>query len=284
MNLLVVVIALVLRYRGLLGEPAATVGHLVRRWRDMWLQRGAREGWAPPLVLGLAVLLPALLLAVFLNLFDGLWQRLIIGAVGVLVLGQILLDQRQPGVAKRMQAEWIARVWPGDNGGQPALLAAELVADAELAPARRELVEEHLRELFAPLFWFLLLGPVGALVYYLLRLMAEGEGSPAVPVAQQMLHYAEWPVARLLALGFALTGDFMATWQHLRDRLLDRQLDAVELLDESAERAQVVSLIMSPDSSPAAVLTHALATVQALLHRTLILLVVLLALHTLLWF
>lgn len=284
MNLLVVVIVLLLRHRGLMLEPAATVGMLVRRWRDMWLQRGVRDGWAPSLVLGLAVLLPALLLAVFLNLFGGVWQRLAVGVAGLLVLGHVLLDQRQPGVARRKPTEWLAREWPGESAGQPALLAAELVAESELAPARHELVEEQLRELFAPLFWFLLLGPVGVLVYYLLRLVAEGDGGPVILLARQLLHYAEWPVARVLALGFALAGDFMATWYQLRDRLLDRDVAAVDMLDDCASHAQPVSLNMTPEASPAAVLIKALAAVQGLLQRTLVLWVVLLALHTLLWF
>lgn len=284
MNLLVVIIVLGLRHRGLFMEPSATIGQLVRRWRDLWLQRGGREGWAPAMVLGLAVLLPALLLAMLLALPAGAWQKVLTGVAGVLVLGQVLLDQRQPSVSSRYQALWQGREWPADSLGQSGLLASELVAESELAPARRELVADALRELFAPLFWFLLLGPVGVLAYYLLRLMAEGEDGTATPLARQMLHFAEWPVVRVLALGFALAGDFMATWQHLQDQLLNRNVTAVELLEESADRAQPVSLKTSIDVPVATTLSLALLAVQGLLQRTLVLWVVLLALHTLLWF
>jgi len=283
-NLLVVIIVLGLRHRGLLLEPAATIGHLVRRWRDMWLQRGLREDWAAPLVMALIVLLPALLLAIFLNVFDGLWQRVLEGLAGLIVLALIVLDQRQPGVLKRMQAEWQARAWPGEGGSPSKQLASGIMIDRELAPARQALLEEQLRELFAPLFWFLLLGPVAALAYHLLRLMAEGDEGPAVTYARQLLHYAEWPVARVLALSFALAGDFTSAWQHWLECALDREMTALDLLDASMVRAQSVDLKGAPDAVTGVVLTQALGTMQGLLHRALVLWIVLLALHTLLWF
>jgi AmpE protein len=284
MSLLVVVMVLLLRHRGLFQEPSATIGQLMRRWRDMWLQRGGREGWAPALVLGLAVLLPALVLTVVLVLPTGLWQTLLTGVVSVLVLGQVLLEQQPMSVISRFQSAWQAREWPSDSMGQSGLLASELVAESELAPARREMVEEAVRTLFAPLFWFLLLGPVGVLVYYLLKLMAEGDEGTALMLSRQALHFAEWPVARVLALSFALAGDFTATWQHLQDVLLNRDVVTGELLEESADRAQPVSLKPSVEMPVVTTLSQALLTIQGLLHRTLVLWVVLLALHTLLWF
>lgn len=284
MNLLVVIIVLGLRHRGVLVEPAATAGHLVRRWRDMWLQRGLREGWSAPLVMALTVLLPALLLAIFLNVFEGWWQRVLESLTGLVVLALIVLDQRQQGVANRMQAQWQACAWPGEGGSPSMRLAAGIITDQELAPVRQTLLEAQLRELFAPLFWFLLLGPVAALTYHLLRLMAEGEEGAAVAYARQLLHYAEWPVARVLALSFALAGDFTATWQHWLDTVLDRDLTALDLLDASMVRAQAVDMNGVPEAATGAVLAQALGAMQGLLQRALVLWIVLLALHTLLWF
>lgn len=284
MNLLVVVVVLIARHRGLMHEPAVTIGLLLRRWRDMWLQRGTREGWTPAVVIGLAVLLPSLLLAIVLSLPGGVWQRLLTGAAGLLVLGQILLDQSMPNAAARFRTLWQTKAWPVDTAAQSGLLGAELVAESEFGPARRELVEEGLRQLFAPLFWFLLLGPVGGLGYYLLRLVAEGDESSVVPVARRVLHLVEWPVARVLALTFALAGDFVETWQHLQEQLLRRDEEAVSLLEESATRAQSVTLKMVVDEPVAETLGQGLSLVEGLLFRTLILWVVLLALHTLLWF
>lgn len=283
MNLLVVIIVLGLRHRGLLVEPAATIGLLLRRWRDMWLQKGTREGWAAPLVMTLTVLLPALLLAIFLNVFDGAWQRVLESVIGLIVLAMIVLDQRQPGMLAQINAQWQARTWPTEGSVQ-SMLVAPVMIDRELVPARRTLLETQLRELFAPLFWFLLLGPVAALAYHLLRLMSEGEEKATSAYARKLLHYAEWPVARVLALSFALAGDFTTTWQYWLENVLDREMAALDLLDESMVRAQSVDLKGAPDTPTATLLSRALGSLQALLQRTLVLWIVLLALHTLLWF
>lgn len=283
MNLLVVIIVLGLRHRGLLAEPAATIGLLLRRWRDMWMQKGTRESWAAPLVMTLTVLLPALLLAIFLNVFDGAWQRVLESVIGLIVLAVIVLDQRQPGILAQINTQWQARTWPMEGSVQ-SMLVAPVMIDRELVPARRTLLEMQLRELFAPLFWFLLLGSVAALAYHLLRLMAEGEEEATSVYARKLLHYAEWPVARVLALSFALAGDFTTTWQYWLENVLDREIAALDLLDESMVRAQSVDLTGTPDTPTAALLSQALGSLQALLQRTLVLWIVLLALHTLLWF
>ena len=70
-----------------------------------------------------------------------------------------------------------------------------------------------LRRWFAVLLWFLLLGPVGALGYRLLALMAESPMRARVPVeplalAQRLLGWIEWPVAQLMAFSMALVGNF----------------------------------------------------------------------------
>ncbi|MFP5431287.1 MAG: hypothetical protein ACLGHE_09935, partial [Gammaproteobacteria bacterium] len=130
----------------------------------------------------------------------------------------------------------------------------------------------------------LLLGPVGVLAYYLLRLHVEAEESMAMVLARRLLFLVEWPVARVLALTFALAGDFVATWQHLQEQLLARDVSAVDLLEESASRAQPANPVMAVDQSLADTLAKTLQEVAALLQRTLVVWVVLLALHTLLWF
>lgn len=284
MSLLVVVIVLVLRHRSVMQEPAEAIGLLLRRWRDAGLQRGAREGWSPVLVVGLPVLLPALLLAFLLSLPEGLWQRLLAGVAGLLVLAQAMLDQRMPDAVERYRKEWASRAWPVDTSAQSGLLAAGLVADSELSPARRDLVEESLRQVFAPLFWFLVLGPVGVLAYYLLRLHVEAEEGMTMVLARRLLFLVEWPVARVLALTFALAGDFVATWQHLQEQMLARDVAAVDLLEASASRAQPSTPVMAVDETMADTLASSLRQVAALLQRTLVVWVVLLALHTLLWF
>lgn len=78
-----------------------------------------------------------------------------------------------------------------------------------------------LRRWFAVLFWFLLLGPAGALGYRLLALMAESPMRARVPVeplalAQRLLGWIEWPVAQLMAFSMALVGNFDTAWKAWR--------------------------------------------------------------------
>ncbi|MDP2228353.1 MAG: hypothetical protein Q8J78_12845 [Moraxellaceae bacterium] len=272
MKLLIVMVVLLLRQQGHLAEPAAAIGHLVRRWRDGWLQRGQREGWAAPLVLMLIVLLPALVLALLMGVVSGLWQHLLEAALGLVVLALILFDRTLPDVMARAKNRLATT---------ETAVVAGVILDAELMRVRRELAEEQFRELFAPLFWFLLLGPVAALVYYLLRLMVSADELPSDSPAPRCLHWMEWPAARVLALGFALAGDFTATWQHWRRVVFEREAPALDLLEDAATAAQPVRLEAGAGRDE---LLLALESVSALFRRTLVLWVVLLALHTLFGF
>lgn len=78
-------------------------------------------------------------------------------------------------------------------------------------------VYNALRRWFAVLFWFLLLGPAGALGYRLLVLMAISPMRARVPpdtldVAQRVLGWLEWPVAQVMSLSMALVGNFDTAW------------------------------------------------------------------------
>lgn len=68
---------------------------------------------------------------------------------------------------------------------------------------------------FGPLFWFLLLGPVGAVGYRLVALSAQGAAQQRLPESQRgtaslMLGVLDWPVAQLMTLTLALAADFDA--------------------------------------------------------------------------
>jgi AmpE protein len=66
---------------------------------------------------------------------------------------------------------------------------------------------------FGVLFWFLLLGPFGALLYRLVALGAQGEAQRRLPeaasqAAAKTLGVLDWPVAQLMTLALALVGNF----------------------------------------------------------------------------
>ncbi len=66
---------------------------------------------------------------------------------------------------------------------------------------------------FGVLFWFLLLGPAGALLYRLVSLAAQGEAQRVLPPAQAQaaklfVAILDWPVAHLMTFGLALAANF----------------------------------------------------------------------------
>ena len=70
-----------------------------------------------------------------------------------------------------------------------------------------------LRRWFGVLFWFVVLGAVGALLYRLVAIAAEDEPALYLPEgtvagARRLLVLLDWPVAQLMALSLALVGNF----------------------------------------------------------------------------
>ena len=66
-------------------------------------------------------------------------------------------------------------------------------------------------ELFAVLFWYLVLGPVGILAY---RLISLAQTLPSVgPQATHLLSWLDWIPVRMTALLYLLVGNFQAGYQ-----------------------------------------------------------------------
>lgn len=113
-----------------------------------------------------------------------------------------------PDPASRREAA--AKLWP--PGGVVSLEAPALVG-AVFDSARRRW--------FGVLFWFLLLGPFGAVLYRFTALAGEGETAARLPHdtaagARWLLDLLDWPVAQLMTLAMALVGNFdtvFAAWK-----------------------------------------------------------------------
>jgi len=72
--------------------------------------------------------------------------------------------------------------------------------------------------LFPVLFWFLCLGPVGAVLYRLSYVMVTytGLSDSSRTLASKWLWLLEWPVLRILGITFALTGNFVGCFHQWR--------------------------------------------------------------------
>jgi AmpE protein len=113
-----------------------------------------------------------------------------------------------PDAASRREAA--SRLWP-----DPAQVSTDTPAlvTAVFHGARRRW--------FGVLFWFLLMGPFGALLYRMASLAADGEDSALLPVqtlegARWLQSALDWPVSQLMTLAMALVGNFdtvVAAWK-----------------------------------------------------------------------
>ena len=213
-TLVAVVLALVL------GHVAPTLVASFRQyaWYDAWLHwLGASVGdlWRARYGIALA-LVPVLLVVALLQwLLDGPVYGLVGLVFDIVVLvyawGPRDLDVDVEAVIDAHDAPTrraaIARL---GLTGETAALDGPALVEAVFANA--------LQRWFGVLFWFLLLGPVGAILY---RLSAQSTLSQDLPEqnrrgAQALKTALDWPVAQLLTLAMALVGNFdtvFSTWR-----------------------------------------------------------------------
>ena len=216
--LIAVVLALVL------GHVAPGLGSVRRYgWFIGWLHWLGRVfagqgAWQGRLGLLLAVGVPVLAVGAVQWLLDERWYGLPLFAFALAALVYScfprdleldvdkVVEARDP--AERRAAA--AALFP--EGGDPVIEGPALV-EAVFRCA--------LWRWFGVLFWFLLLGPAGALLYRLVSLAAQGEAQRALPPAQAQaaklfVGLLNWPVAHLMTFGLALAANFdgvLAAWR-----------------------------------------------------------------------
>lgn len=262
------------------------------RWFERWLElhqslpvpRGLREGRV-----GLILLLfpPLLAMTLLQALFDGL----LLGIPGILFAALVLLYSLGPEDLDSQIAAWVEAGGPGDPA-KTAAFAAELQekrVDSGDPGLDRELTEgvltAALRRNFSVLFWFLVLGPGGALGYRLTRKIRglareQGRHGLGEPV-RAMLFLLDWLPARMLAGLFALAGCFepaVQQWHH-RDPAPDPDPNAA-LVSCTGAGALQLAAASGGDTGVVETTTRAEAA-MALVWRSLVIFVVLLGLATL---
>jgi AmpE protein len=253
-TLLAVVVALVIGHMA--QSLAASVRHYdwYGNWLD-WLDAQFPEGgvWRGRWGVALALLPPLLAVGLLqLALREPLYG--LVGLLfGIFVLfyawGPRDLDLdidaiiNAPDAASRREA--MLKLWPD---GAPSIIDGSALVSA--------VFQNALRRWFGVLFWFLLLGPWGALLYRLTVLSCEGGFARKLPYeaghgARTLLKILDWPVAQLLTLALALVGNFdtvLGAWREaggasftLSHAFLDaagRASVRSELAEEAADYAE----------------------------------------------
>ncbi len=108
------------------------------------------------------------------------------------------------------------------------------------AAARRRLYYRSFERIYAVMFWFVIGGPAAAFAYRLAWLQETeeaAEGASASTGRLPLRDWLEWIPARLLALGFALVGDFDACLRTWRGLFSGASPAAVEVLESCGNAA-----------------------------------------------
>jgi AmpE protein len=102
------------------------------------------------------------------------------------------------------------------------------------------------RRWFGVLFWFLVLGAVGAVLYRLVALAAEDDAAllPAENAtgAKRLLAWLDWPVSQLMALFMALVGDFdtvFSAWKQHGGAGFDANADFLGAAGRASVRSEL---------------------------------------------
>ncbi|MCK5880775.1 MAG: regulatory signaling modulator protein AmpE [Sinobacterium sp.] len=227
MDFLAIIISLlVLIYAGSASRFQSDV------WFEGWISKVLSFKKKTVLHFILAVSLPCLLLQIiYVTLGDLLW-----GSVELLLSVMVLLYSIGRGKYKSVLKKY-QDLWRTQTISAEGFLAIEHeLCSQSCHPTHAEvssdsLYKQHhtMRELmfyigfervFAVLFWFAILGPVGALFYRLVSLytakqpcMGDEEAIERHALASKVLFVLEWPAARLVGLCYGVVGDFAKVMQ-----------------------------------------------------------------------
>ncbi|WP_019531231.1 regulatory signaling modulator protein AmpE [Dasania marina] len=226
-------------------------------WLQQWAQLVSDKIANPAISLSFVVVLPLLAVA----MLDLLLDDVLLGLLSLVLYVWVLLYSLGRGEFNEAIDHYLMS-WRAGNF-ESAYQKATAIGDFSQNEAidnpqtlhnkvRAAMLYEGYQRWFAVVFWFLVLGPAGALAYRLCYLAgrmvlpsqtqaqpADSEQAPSETLQQQALqvtHYLDWLPARLLAGAFALTGRFETTAQYLVSQGTDNK-PLPELLDSCAMAA-----------------------------------------------
>ncbi len=223
----------------LLVEKLSGLRHRIQR-DGLWfrllarIDSGADEG-APWLRLILLILTPLLVLALVLLVLQPLAYGWLVLPVHLLVLIYSLGRGDVQKSCGPFRDAW--RRGDAVAAGRVAERDMHIEACEEgslLRRVQRYLLWQGYQGFFAVIFWYALLGPVAALGYRLVALLAEHAQGPALRERTiQLRHGLDFVPARVLVASFALVGNFIAVSHELLHELLNWNLPAEQLLERA---------------------------------------------------
>lgn len=255
------------------------------RWGEIAGDLAGKPGLKLLVVIGLPVLIVLLVQAMVHTLLFGLLSLLLYVAVLLFSLGRGNYGE----ALQRYKTAWNHGDFESAYDKACAIgdfRQSDAIEDAVTlhGRVRQATVYEGYERWFAVVFWFLVLGPCGALAYRLSFLSARSDRMQTEQrqTAMRWVHYLDWIPARILALSFSLTGNFVNVfnrcWNDLSDdmplpELLDRC--ALAAIDSDIEQAQPADQQEQIDAG-----RRELEALQNLISRSVICWVIILAVLT----
>lgn len=257
----------------------------------MFQHIGSNSFWAGPIGV-IVVLAPVILgVVVVFSILDMILFGFLsfLGAIAVLLLclGPRDLDADTDSLIQAIEDsdEEAVHARTEDLLGKGASADTKTIAEGVLT--------QSLERIFGVIFWFAILGPVGAVLFRAAGLLAgivagsEQEREGFVKAVTRLNGIIMWLPARLTALGFAVMGNFedaLHNWQVRSD-----ELDAEDWIDSSKEALaasgmgalRLVTPAEGDDSQTSEVSVSAVRAAMGLVWRTLVGWVVIIALLTL---
>ncbi|MBN8432184.1 regulatory signaling modulator protein AmpE [Microbulbifer salipaludis] len=304
MALLIVLLALGLVQIWGSGGPLQRDGWF-SHWANFIYGRGVVQGKSG-IGFGLLVLLPVLGTAIVLAVAEAM-----LGWLGVLLVSvPVLLYSFGRGNFNEALAGYLRAWYQGDieeakKAAEPLMEPADIVRAQSISSAQelhgmvfRAAAYRAFERLFAVLFWFLLLGIPGAMLYRLSHLahtelskasLSEEGGALAAGTADQglaarWLWLIEWMPVRAIGFSLAIVGNFAGCYRAWRDHLTCKHSTTEEVLEYYLEGA--LGGIDSSECSAGAAVSEGqrlcgaeIEGMQALLSRALLMWVTLMALH-----
>lgn len=235
MNLMIIVICLIAE-RFLLDHQHRRRLHWLDGYSRWLSQQKLPERMTQGIMGILLLLLPPLLIV---GIVQQLFADALFGIPGVLLAGLILLYAFGPDDLDSQTDSYTRAVENGDEDLQREI-ARQIVGDEPPTsePALSQSVSEgvlyqaNLR-IFAVLFWFLLLGPLGALLYRIATRLPLLESSNRdidfYLNAKQLIVILDWLPARVTAICYAIAGSFedaLYGWRSYQERRHDEFSDS----------------------------------------------------------
>ncbi len=97
--------------------------------------------------------------------------------------------------------------------------AASTSPDQQISDVTRAILNIANERIFATIFWFIILGPFGCMLYRLISELSKQIEYDQLSQFAEFIHaIMAWVPARMLAMGYALTGNFDGAYHAYRDR------------------------------------------------------------------